>query len=253
MPSSTPSTRPSTSIRDGALHDRQRVDVDERVAEPDDAEREQSDGQLATRSPITASGMPNSAIPSPKSAASRPRVARTSATKPPTRPPDSRARRSGSRPRRRPTSRSSNATTHDEHVERAGEEASAPCRGRSPSRRCDRSRRARMPSRSSGEAGPVAGRLRVGRAGAGCAGGRRAAPPTRGTRAALTAKTAATFLSARMMPPSAGPTKVATASSVLEATFAAVSSAGSRARPGRSAACAGRNAAPTTVDRTTTA
>src|SRR5436309_9281857 len=50
------------------------------------------------------------------------------------------------------------------------------------------------------------------------------------------------------MPPSAGPAKMPTLSSVLDATFAAVSSAGVLARPGRSADCAGRNGAPETVE-----
>ncbi len=54
-------------------------------------------------------------------------------------------------------------------------------------------------------------------------------------------------------PPSAGPANEATLSIVLEATFAAVSSAGSRASRGSSAACAGRNTTPTIVATTAVA
>jgi len=50
---------------------------------------------------------------------------------------------------------------------------------------------------------------------------------------------------ARMIPPSAGPANAPTLSIVDDATFAAVSSSGVRASPGRIAACAGLNAVET--------
>src|SRR5260221_13635962 len=55
------------------------------------------------------------------------------------------------------------------------------------------------------------------------------------------------FATASSNPASAGPAKNPTLSIVLDATFAAVSSAGSRASDGSSAADAGRNAVPSTT------
>ena len=71
--------------------------------------------------------------------------------------------------------------------------------------------------------------------------------------APFNANTSAGLLTASTRPPSAGPRNEATLSMVLEATFAAVSSAGSRARRGSSAACAGRKTTPTIVAATVTA
>ncbi len=69
----------------------------------------------------------------------------------------------------------------------------------------------------------------------------------------MTTNTVSAFVTASSTPPSAGPMKAPTDSSVLEATFAAVSSPGVRARCGSSAACAGRNTVPETVERPTMA
>jgi hypothetical protein len=65
--------------------------------------------------------------------------------------------------------------------------------------------------------------------------------------AAVTTKTTQTFETASRIPPSAGPTQKPRLSSVLELTFAAVSSSGVRASEGSSAACAGSNAVATTA------
>ena len=77
---------------------------------------------------------------------------------------------------------------------------------------------------------------------------------TRATNDALHANVAATTpnttagpLTARRSAPSAGPANEPTLSSVLEETFAAVSSSGVRASEGRSAASAGRKTVPKTV------
>ena len=67
--------------------------------------------------------------------------------------------------------------------------------------------------------------------------------------AADTPKTAPGPLSARTMPPSAGPPRSPTLAIVLETTFAAVSSSGVRASDGRSAASAGWNAAAAAATR----
>ena len=74
-------------IRDDALEERQGGDVGDRVPDPDDARTRAARRDSSTKMPITANGTPNSTTPIPKSAASRPRVASTSATKPPTKPP----------------------------------------------------------------------------------------------------------------------------------------------------------------------
>jgi hypothetical protein len=68
--------------------------------------------------------------------------------------------------------------------------------------------------------------------------------------AAVTANTTPVSVTATRSPPSAGPAKLPTLSIVLEATLAAVSSAGSRAREGRIAACAGWKAVATTATST---
>ena len=67
----------------------------------------------------------------------------------------------------------------------------------------------------------------------------------------LTANTSCGLLTASRSPPRAGPRNVPTLSIVLDATFAAVSSAGVRVRPGSSAAFAGRKTVPTTCDTAT--
>ena len=71
--------------------------------------------------------------------------------------------------------------------------------------------------------------------------------------AALTAKTTSGLVATSSRPPSAGPANAPTPSSVLDATFAAVSSAGVRASTGSNAACAGRNGVPAAVDTPTIA
>ena len=60
--------------------------------------------------------------------------------------------------------------------------------------------------------------------------------------AAVTANATSTLVAASISAPSAGPANIVTLSIVLVATFAAVSSSGSRATEGRSARCAGSNA-----------
>ena len=60
--------------------------------------------------------------------------------------------------------------------------------------------------------------------------------------AAVTAKTTHVVETASSTPPIAGPAQKPRLSSVLELTFAAVSSSGVRASAGSSAACAGRKA-----------
>ncbi len=67
---------------------------------------------------------------------------------------------------------------------------------------------------------------------------------------AVSAKTAPMLVMATSTPPSAGPTKKAALSIVVDAVFAAVSSAGERASAGRSAACAGANAVPASAAQT---
>ena len=66
---------------------------------------------------------------------------------------------------------------------------------------------------------------------------------------ALTAKTAATSATASRNPASAGPTKNARLSTVLETPLAAVSSSGVFTSDGVSASCAGRKAVPTIGER----
>ena len=68
--------------------------------------------------------------------------------------------------------------------------------------------------------------------------------------AAVTRKVTSIPKAATSRPPSAGPTNSPTLSIVLAVTFEAVSSSGVRARPGTSAAWAGRNALETTVPTT---
>ena len=58
----------------------------------------------------------------------------------------------------------------------------------------------------------------------------------------MAAKTTAALVAAKRKPPSAGPSRPVRVATVPEATFAAVSSSGVRARAGRAAACAGWNA-----------
>ncbi len=65
--------------------------------------------------------------------------------------------------------------------------------------------------------------------------------------AAAIAKTAPTLVTARRRPPSAGPTKKPTLSSVVEVAFAAVSSSADRASEGSSADWAGPKAVPVTA------
>ena len=65
------------------------------------------------------------------------------------------------------------------------------------------------------------------------------------------AKTTSGLETARRSPPRAGPRNVPMLSIVLEATLAAVSSVGVRTSAGSSAACAGRNTVPVTVDAAT--
>ena len=60
-------------------------------------------------------------------------------------------------------------------------------------------------------------------------------------------KTTHVLDTASSTPPRAGPTQNPRLSSVLELTFAAVSSSGVRASTGRSAACAGWNAVENTA------
>jgi len=67
--------------------------------------------------------------------------------------------------------------------------------------------------------------------------------------AAFRANTAAGVLTARKIPPRAGPTNIPTLAMVLPTRFAAVSSSGVLTREGRSAACAGEYELETTVDR----
>ncbi len=69
--------------------------------------------------------------------------------------------------------------------------------------------------------------------------------------APFAAKTTAGSLTASRRPPSAGPRNVPMLSIVLEATFAAVSSAGDATSDGRSAAWAGRKTVPAIVERAT--
>ena len=71
--------------------------------------------------------------------------------------------------------------------------------------------------------------------------------------AALTPKTTSGLVATSSRPPRAGPANAPTPSSVLDATFAAVSSAGVRASTGSNAACAGRNGVPAAVDTPTIA
>ena len=67
--------------------------------------------------------------------------------------------------------------------------------------------------------------------------------------AAAIAKATAGSVAASTTPPIAGPAKTVTLSTVLETTFAAVSSAGVEASVGRIAACAGRKAVEAIPDR----
>ena len=67
--------------------------------------------------------------------------------------------------------------------------------------------------------------------------------------ATLIANTVVGLATANSRAANAGPAKNPTLSIVLEATFAAVSSPGSRASAGSTAACAGRNTVPATALR----
>src|SRR5947207_11870899 len=64
---------------------------------------------------------------------------------------------------------------------------------------------------------------------------------------AVSPNTILVLVTAKRMPPIAGPTKLARVAIVLAATFAAVSSSGVRASDGNAAACAGRNAVDESV------
>ena len=68
---------------------------------------------------------------------------------------------------------------------------------------------------------------------------------------AVTTNAAPVLVAARTAPPIAGPAKAATLSTVLEVTFAAVSSSGVRASEGTSADCAGRKAVATRATKDT--
>ena len=72
-------------------------------------------------------------------------------------------------------------------------------------------------------------------------------------RAAVSAKTAPTLVKARSRPPSAGPAKKPTLSSVVEVAFAAVNSSGDFASVGSSADWAGAKAVPVTAVTTESA
>ena len=67
------------------------------------------------------------------------------------------------------------------------------------------------------------------------------------------ANTVSALVTASRSPPSAGPRKVPMLSSVLDVTFAAVSSDGVRTSRGSNADCAGRNTVPATVVSATSA
>ena len=68
--------------------------------------------------------------------------------------------------------------------------------------------------------------------------------------AAVIVKTAPTLVTAKRRPPSAGPTKKPTPSSVVEVALAAVSSSADRASEGSSADWAGWKAVPATAAMT---
>ena len=72
-------------------------------------------------------------------------------------------------------------------------------------------------------------------------------------RAAVAAKTVPTLVTVSSRPPSAGPRKKPTLSSVVEVAFAAVSSSGERAREGSRADWAGPNAVLASAVRTASA
>ena len=92
------------------------------------------------------------------------------------------------------------------------------------------------PAKSSESTAPAAGC-----AAAGAVPGMPASTSAAATKTAAVAPNASSMLvSASSTAQSAGPTKLPTPSSVVDAAFAAVSSAGVRASVGRSAACAGQ-------------
>ena len=138
----------------------------------------------------------------------------------------------------------------DEHVERARDERLGRVEAdERPQRRLAGDRRdARQAPRRSRAAGPAT-------AARTCGSSRRGARATRAADqrnvAPFAANTTCGLLTASRRPPSAGPRNVPTLSIVLEATFAAVSSAGVRTSDGSSADCAGRKTVPHDRDTAT--
>ena len=180
------------------------------------------------RPPIRASGSPNSTRPKREVGGEPARVASTSATKPPTRPPTP-ERGVQVADTRLVEVEQLERGDDDEDVQRAGDERLRACRGR---RACGGSGSptivampARTPSaRCSSAACAARGRRAAPRAAQAEHEQRR--PEERQRRSPRTRSRRCE--TASRSPPSAGPTKVPTLSSVLDATFAAVSSAGVR-------------------------
>ena len=197
---------------------------------------------------MNASGRPNSARPTAKSRASLPRAESSSATKPPDEPADA-DRRVEQADARLVELEQLERRHDDEDVERAGDERLGGVEAdERPQRRLARDRRdsRRGRRRSSFRVGRrcLARRLEV-------AAGRATRNADQRNDAPFAANTTSGLLTASSSPPSAGPRNVPTLSSVLDATFAAVSSDGERTSAGRSADCAGRKTVPAIVDSAT--
>ncbi len=187
---------------------------------------------------VSASGSPKSISPTPKSRASRLRPASAAAATAPSRPPTPTAALSQPTPAL-PAWRSRSATI-------TSSTSSAPPTSVWPplspitTRSFGSDAIARKPPSSAGRtfsASPSGG---AGES----AGMRTRHAADQRKAAAVTTKTTHGLLTASSAPPSAGPANMPTLDVVLSATFDAASSSGVRTSEGRSAACAGWNAAP---------
>ena len=198
--------------------------------------------------PISASGSPNRASPIAKSRASRPPRREEQGDEPADEPTD--AHRGVEQPDAGLVELEQlERGDDDEHVERAGDERLR--RVEANERSEGRLARDRRDPGAGARARPRAAIASTARAAARSA----RSPMTRNADqrklAPFAAKTTSGLETARSRPPSAGPRNVPTLSSVLDATFAAVSSDGERTSAGRSAACAGRKTVPEIVESAT--